>query len=236
VTRPRFVRQLRQSAVALAALLLALAGGALADVAVPGSGHASVAAGPGPVLGPYLPVVVAAARPVPAAPVAQPTRLSIPSIGVSSALLQLGLTSTGALAMPQPGPHYDQAGWYRGSPRPGAVGPAVLAGHVDSARDGASVFYRLHELRPGDLVLIARADGSTVTFAVDRVARYPKNRFPTALVYGDTATPELRLITCGGPFDRRTGHYLENTVVSAHLADRNSARHRVVVQASTSIR
>jgi len=93
----------------------------------------------------------------------------------------------------------------------------VLLGHVDSAKGGPSVFFRLGGLRTGDRVMVTRADRSTVVFVVDSVARYPKSEFPTALVYGNTTSPALRLITCGGTFDRRTGHYKDNIVVLASL-------------------
>jgi sortase (surface protein transpeptidase) len=166
-------------------------------------------------------------QPVPAAvgrgkaakvmPAAMPVQLEIPAIGVSTQLLRLGLTPSGALATPPAGPHYDRAGWYVGSPAPGAQGPAVIVGHVDSAANGPSVFYRLASLQPGDVALVSRADGTVARFAVDRVLRFPKASFPTQLVYGDTNIAALRLITCGGPFDRATGHYRDNTIVLAHL-------------------
>ena len=158
-------------------------------------------------------------------PPVRPVHLSIPVIGVSSGLIELGLSDDGTLAMPRPGPRYDHAGWYRGSPAPGSVGPAVIAGHVDSARAGPSVFFRLRSLQKGDVVTVTRADRLVVQFQVDTVVAYAKDRFPTALVYGDTKGSEIRLITCGGDFDRSAGHYLENTVVSAHLvgaADRQA--------------
>lgn len=146
-----------------------------------------------------------------------PLALAIPAIGVQSPLLHLGLTAEGALEVPTPGPHYNEAGWYRYSPAPGSLGPAVIAGHVDSAAAGPSVFFRLGSLRPRDTVLITRADGSVAVFAVDDVRRYPKSRFPSQLVYGNTNRAALRLITCGGPFDRVSGHYLDNIVVLASL-------------------
>lgn len=160
-----------------------------------------------------------------------PVHLTIPALGVSSPLLQLGLTSTGALEVPAPGPQYDQAGWYRNSPTPGSVGPAVIAGHVDSARNGPSVFFRLGSLRPHDRVDVTLQDGSVSVFAVDSVARYPKSAFPTKLVYGDTEFPALRLITCGGSFDQGTGHYKDNVVVLAHLV-RNTGEPAKVVATS----
>lgn len=145
----------------------------------------------------------------------EPVRLGLPSLGVTSSLLQLGQAADGSLEIPAPGPDYDRAGWYRYSPAPGALGPAVIAGHVDSAAAGPSVFFRLSSLRPGDTALVTRTDGSVAEFAVDDVRRYPKGQFPTELVYGDTDHAALRLITCGGAF--ANGHYLDNIVVRASL-------------------
>jgi hypothetical protein len=160
-------------------------------------------------------------RPAPRAPtsVALPARISIPAIQVRSALLSLGQAADGSLAPPSPGPHYDQAGWYRYSPRPGALGPAVIVGHIDSRSGGPSVFFRLGELLPHDTIEVGRADGTTAVFVVAAVRRFHKAAFPTQLVYGNTDHPALRLITCGGPFDRVTGHYLDNVVVTASLVD-----------------
>jgi sortase (surface protein transpeptidase) len=144
---------------------------------------------------------------------ALPVRLEIPGIGVSTALEQLGRARDRTVEVPS---DWDVAGWYAGGPRPGDPGSAVVLGHVDS-RTGPAVFYRLGELRPGDRVEIVRADGSRVVFRVDRTEVYPKTRFPTADVYYPTLTPMLRLVTCGGPFDRATGHYRDNLIVFATL-------------------
>ena len=108
------------------------------------------------------------------------------------------------------------AGWYRQGPAPGDPGPAVLTGHVDSVA-GPAVFFRLRDIAVGDPVLVDRADGTTVRFTVTRVARYPKGAFPAAEVYGPTPDAELRLITCGGVFDRATGSYADNVIVFARL-------------------
>ena len=150
-------------------------------------------------------------------PASAPLALAIPAIGVDTPLLRLGLADDGSMQVPAPGPSYDYAGWYHHSPSPGSLGPAVIVGHVDSAKYGPSVFFRLGSLRPKDRVLVTRADGSVVVFAVDDVRRYQKKRFPTQLVYGDTNNAALRLITCGGPIDRNTGHYRDNIVVRASL-------------------
>ena len=106
------------------------------------------------------------------------------------------------------------AGWYTGSPRPGAVGSAIIVGHIDSYR-GPGVFYRLIKLARGDKIYVKRADGTLVEFRVTSVQTYLKDRFPTEDVYGPVPDAELRLITCGGAFDTATGHYLSNIVVYA---------------------
>lgn len=147
------------------------------------------------------------------AAVPAPTRVRIPSIGVDSELALLGVDGAGVLVPPT---DFDRAGWFSGSPLPGEVGPAVIAGHVDS-RDGPAVFFRLRDLVPGDAVLVDRADGSTARFTVSGADRYPKDGFPTQDVYGATPRAELRLITCGGAFDRDRRSYVDNVVVSAVL-------------------
>lgn len=147
-------------------------------------------------------------------PAAKPASLSIPAIGVrADAIKDLGLTSGGALEVPGDA---TTVGWFTGAPSPGEAGPAVLAAHVDY-KHVPGAFSRLKELRPGEQARVGRADGRTAVFTVYRVERYAKAQFPTDQVYGDTAGPELRLITCGGEFDRSSGNYLDNVVVFARL-------------------
>lgn len=150
-------------------------------------------------------------------PSSKPVTLDIPSIDVHSVIQHLGQAADGALEVPAPGPHYDEAAWYRHSPTPGSLGPAIVYGHIDSAADGPSVFFRLGELRSGDHVRITRADGSIAVFEVDEVHSYAKDNFPTEVVYGDIDHAGLRILTCGGAFDDSTGHYLDNIVVFASL-------------------
>lgn len=152
-----------------------------------------------------------------ALPPSPPTSISIPAIGVTSPVNPVGLNPDGSLEVPAPGPLYDQAAWYRGSVTPGEIGPSVIIGHVDSAADGPSVFFDLAALAPTDRFTITRADGTTLAFRVDGVRTYPKDAFPTDTVYGGTTRPEIRLITCSGPFDSSAGSYRDNTVVYAHL-------------------
>ena len=140
-----------------------------------------------------------------------PVHIAIPAIGVSAAVVRLGLNADGSLQVPG---DFDVAGWFTGGPAPGETGPAVITGHIDSHR-GPAVFYRLRELRPDQEVTVARRDGSSVRFAVDGVAQYPKDAFPTEAVFGPAPEPLLRLITCGGAFDRSRRSYRDNIVVTA---------------------
>ena len=141
-------------------------------------------------------------------------QLRIPSIGVTSGFVALGLESDGALEVPQAA---DVVGWYQGAPTPGERGPAVVTAHVDW-RHQTGVFHDLGRLKPGDDVTINRADGVGVTFRVSGVAEYPKTRFPTHEVYGSTDGAELRMITCGGRFDSNTHSYDHNIVVFARMS------------------
>jgi Sortase domain len=167
---------------------------------------AGVAALPAPT-GP----IVAPPQSAQAAPVASPVSLTIPLIGVKTQLITLGLASGGVMQVPS---STTVAGWYTGSPRPGAVGSAIIVGHIDSV-SGPGVFYRLSEVHRGDDVYVKRADGTTAEFRVTAVQTYLKDHFPTQTVYGPTPDAELRLITCGGAFDPATRHYLSNIVVYA---------------------
>ncbi|GIG54695.1 class F sortase [Demequina activiva] len=146
---------------------------------------------------------------------ALPARLTVPEIGVDTELEQLGLLDDGSLATPV---DTDLAGWFEGGPRPGAVGPAVIAGHVSWNGD-PSVFFRLTELQPGDVIEVEQTDGREVAFEVTRIEQHPKDEFPTVAVYANTERPELRLITCGGEFDSSTGHFDDNIVVFASVVD-----------------
>ena len=175
--------------------------------------------GPGAVQGPDAPdgpgalghPAAAVSWPTATRPVALPVELTVPAIGVRTRLIRLGLTPAGTLQVPA---SFSVAGWYDRSPRPGATGPAIIAGHIDSVT-GPAVFYRLSSLRPGDRAYVRRADGTLAVFRVTAVRLYPKDRFPTGTVYGSAPGPELRLITCGGTFDPAIHSYLSNTVVYA---------------------
>lgn len=190
---------------------------------VPGGAEAAPAAVtlPAPPPPPPAPVATRAprARPRTAPAVvedpeaAPPRHLRIKAAGVDTPLINLDRLRDGSLEVPE---DFDVAGWYREGVAPGDRGPAVLVGHVDSYT-GPAVFYGVKDLRKDDEIVVTRTDGSKVRFAVYDRETVQKDDFPTAKVYGDTDGAELRLVTCGGPFDAASGHYRDNVVVYAKL-------------------
>jgi sortase (surface protein transpeptidase) len=142
-----------------------------------------------------------------------PVLLRIPAIGVAVPLSTLGLNPDGTVQVPT---DFAQPGWYRLGPSPGQIGSAVILGHVDSYQ-GPAVFFQLRSLHVGDAVEVTLADGVVAHFAVTAVAMYSKAQFPPQQVYGSHGYAALQLVTCGGQFDRATGHYLSNVVVYTDL-------------------
>jgi LPXTG-site transpeptidase (sortase) family protein len=141
--------------------------------------------------------------------------LSVPKIDAESSLVPLGLNGDGSVQVP-PVSQPKQAGWYDKSPTPGQLGPSVILGHVDgNGQEG--IFYRLKKMAVGDEIAIKRADGTTVRFTVTKVDEVSKKHFPTEAVYGNTKTPQLRLITCGGSFNPSAQSYVDNIIVYAQM-------------------
>lgn len=186
----------------------------------------SAATDPRPTARAVPPSRAASAEPTPARPrpsatpaarqrVADPLTISVPAIGVRATLVGVGLQADGAMEVPA----YDanQAGWYTEGPRPGEVGPAVVAAHVDSKR-GPDVFWRLRELDAGNTVTVTDRAGVDHSFVVERMERADKDALPYDRIWGNTRGPTLRLITCGGPYDRSRGGYQQNLIVYARPA------------------
>ncbi|RAG86427.1 class F sortase [Streptacidiphilus pinicola] len=144
-----------------------------------------------------------------------PVRIVITRLGVNAPLMAVAQAEDGTVATP-PFSRPDAAGWYTGSVTPGQNGTAVIVGHVDT-HTGPAVFYPLTSSRPGDLVAVQRTDRTTADFTVDRIQVIPRDQFDESTVYANTGRAELRLITCGGTFDRATQEYSSNVVVYAHL-------------------
>jgi hypothetical protein len=176
----------------LAGLLLA---GCAGSAGAPGPGGAASTRGPGRPTGDGRPVSI-----------------TIPAAGADARVVPVGLGPGRTMEVPG----VDLAGWYAPGPRPGEAGPAVIVGHVDSRR-GPAVFFRLRELRRGDRIEVGQDGGASRTFAVERVERRPKAALPVGRIWNHTRRPVLRLITCGGGFDRATGHYRDNLIVYATM-------------------
>lgn len=144
-----------------------------------------------------------------------PVKIQIPAINVSAPVMEVGRNADGSVQVP-PLENHNLTGWYKYSPTPGQMGASVILGHVDSYQ-GISVFYYLKDLIQGDQISVTLADGTVANFVVDGLEKVTKTDFPTSDVYGNVPYPGLRLITCGGPFDHSSGHYLDNIIVYAHL-------------------
>jgi sortase (surface protein transpeptidase) len=148
---------------------------------------------------------------------ARPQRIDIPQLGLQAPVVTRGLDARGAVDPPpldQPG----VVGWYGAGAAPGAAGPALMVGHVDTETRPA-VFYKLSTLQPGETVRVFRSDGRIARFTIDDVRVLPRDGFDARQAYGphEPGRAELRLLTCGGTFDRADGTYTANVVVSAYL-------------------
>ena len=195
------------------ALLVVLA--AVSTVALAGSQFVPTAAATTDAAGVPAPPVAASFHSVRSYPqVPPPVRLNIPTLQVDTPLQTLGQAPDRTIEVPT---DYAVAGWFAEGPRPGQAGPAVILGHLDS-ETGPAVFYRLAGIAPGATISVQRADGSSIGFRVTGVEHVPKTRFPTEEVYAPSLQPSLRLVTCGGRFDRTSGHYDDNVIVYAELA------------------
>lgn len=206
MTRGSGIRFLAAAGVVAMTLLLGACGANDGAAPAPSSGTSADSFSAGELQDPAAPEEAAVAA-------APPVRVQIPAIGVDSTLESLALGEAGRLQAPV---DYDLAGWYADGVLPGQVGPAIIAGHVDSP-SAPAVFAQIGNLVPGDEIIVSLSDGSALTFAVSDSIQSAKAEFPTAAVYSNVPTPELRLITCGGTFDSSTGHYLDNLIVFAEL-------------------
>jgi len=199
--------------VAVAALLAAggfsLGADRPAVVAQTAPSTKPAAAVPAPATAPTW--TVTPVTPTPA--VSPPVRVRIPAIGVDSRIVHIGVDTAGELIPPRSAA---VTGWFTSGPRPGAIGPALLAGHVDS-QAGPGVFFRLAQLRRGDVITVVRADRSSVSFVVESSTRVAKVAFPTELVYSPKPVATLRLVTCGGTFDNSARSYRDNIIVNATI-------------------
>jgi hypothetical protein len=180
-------------------------------------GHSAPRVPPVTVLsqGPSTPAHVATFITVPRS---GPEELLIPVLGIHIHVGRLGLQPDGAVEVPET---THTVGWFDRGVTPGQVGSAVILGHVDSYL-GPGIFFELKTLRANDLITVILADGTVTRFRVTKVLQFSKTSFPDKLVFGSHGVRSLQLVTCGGPFDASTGHYLANVVVFSRLVSATS--------------
>ncbi len=195
-------------AAGVALALSACAGPAEPAAAPPSTTSTAPAPVPAPTPTRAAPAVTSALDP---ATVPEPTAVAVPALGIEQDLIGLGIAGDGTAEVPV---DFDDVGWFTPGGRPGARGPTVLMGHVDSTA-GPAVFSELGDLAPGDTVALTVADGSVATYTVTGTEQVAKDSFPTAAVFGATADDVLRLITCTGAFDAGARSYTDNLVVTA---------------------
>jgi len=143
-----------------------------------------------------------------------PTHIRVPSVGIDADLVSTGLDQKGSIAMPN---SVDIGALYNGSPTPGQLGPAIIAGHVDNYYQGDGAFFPLRNTQVGDLIYVDRADNTTAAFKVVDIKQVPQANFPSQEVFGNINYAGLRVITCGGAFNHQTYEYEDNIVVFAIL-------------------
>ncbi|GAA2959502.1 MULTISPECIES: class F sortase [Streptomyces] len=155
---------------------------------------------------------------------ARPERVEIPSLEIAAPVVARELDASGAIE-PPPYETPGTVGWYGGGTEPGTEGAALFVGHVDTETDPA-VFYSLSAARPGAKVMVARDDGTVAEFTIDDVQVFTRERFDAEKAYGprEDGRAELRLITCGGTYDRDARAYTANVVVSAYLTGEGGSR------------
>lgn len=207
--------RLRTTALALLVLLplAGCAGGAVVPTAPPALSSPTATPSPRasstPDPRPAVPTTRATLRPVDEEP--PPRRFRAGGIDVDLPVVPVGVDRSGLMELPET---VQEVAWYRYSARPGeAAGTTVLAGHVDTVRDGLGPFVRLHQLDEGD-ELSVDVGGKTRSYVVRSVEKVAKSEVPLDRVFRRDGPPELKVITCGGTFDRREG-YRDNVIVTA---------------------
>jgi LPXTG-site transpeptidase (sortase) family protein len=182
--------------------------------ALDGSPPAAAPGGPPPTAPDGPPVAVAATATAPeAGDAAPPARIRLPSLDVDAAVVAVGVDGRGEMAVPE---DIRETGWYRFGPAPGsAAGSSVVSGHVDDRVQGRGAFYRLVDLAVGDAVIVTTTAGAELDYRVSTVRRIPKTALPVDELFAREGPPHLTLVTCGGVFDRASGNYRDNVVVTA---------------------
>jgi sortase A len=146
--------------------------------------------------------------------VATPQILDIPSAKVHATIESVGLDAKKRMDVPKQNEH---VGWYSLGPKPGAIGNAVLDGHLDTATGAPAVFYYLEDINIGDTITVTDQKGQVFHFVVTNKQSYPWDNFPLDDIFGPSNTAHLHLITCQGIWNETSHNYSQRLVVSADL-------------------
>nr|WP_272954750.1 class F sortase [Kribbella sandramycini] len=142
-----------------------------------------------------------------------PRRLVVTAAGLDLPVAAMGVAADGQMALP---PDPRTIGWYRFGPAPAdRTGSVVLGGHLDSREYGIGPLVRLRKVRRGDLVEVRTADGSAHRYRVTLVRDVPKTLLAVDELFDRTGPRRLRIVTCGGPYNRDAGGYRDNLMVTA---------------------
>jgi LPXTG-site transpeptidase (sortase) family protein len=140
------------------------------------------------------------------------TRLRIAKIGVDANIVQLGVDAQGYMEVPA---EPLDVGWYTFTSHPSFGGNAVFAGHVDSAKIGPAIFWRLRQVAQGDEIEVALSDGTTYGYKVISTNSFSSADAPVQDIIGPTENPSITIITCDGVFNTRTHEYDKRLIVRA---------------------
>ena len=140
-----------------------------------------------------------------------PSLLRVPSLGLDSAVLPVGVTEDRQMQLPDD-PRV--LGWYRFGPAPGGGGSVVLAGHVDSRAFGVGPLVALQSIAAGARIEVVSGTAGVRTYRVDSIERFDRQALP-ATVFARTGPERLRIVTCTGPYLPDEGGYQQNLVVTA---------------------
>ena len=139
-----------------------------------------------------------------------PARLSIPAVGIKTAIEPVGINEKGEMAVPEGSS--DRVGWYQSGATPGENGSAVMAAHVYAG------FKKLRGIQPGAEIEVTDEDGETKRFIVEEVKLTRLEDVSPYFLFERSDAARLNLITCAGKFDRKLGTYDHRLIVYAVLA------------------
>ncbi|WP_256758685.1 class F sortase [Cohnella sp. WQ 127256] len=138
-----------------------------------------------------------------------PSRLFIPTIGVHAGIEPVDVSSTGQMGVPK---STDKVGYLSSGILPGAVGNAVMDGHVDTY-NGKAIFYHLKNLKKGDPVFIKNDKERSIEFIVESIEIFKTSEAPINRIFGPMNEPRLNLITCAGKYSRSKREHEARLVV-----------------------